>query len=45
MGKIFANYSLDEGKSRIYKEFKILNIKRTKYPINKWVNEQFSKEV
>jgi hypothetical protein len=31
--------------SRIYKEFKNANAKRTKNPIIKWANKQFSKEV
>jgi hypothetical protein len=49
MGKIFASYSLDkELISRIYKELKNLNTRRSNNPVNKWPNElnkYFSKEV
>jgi hypothetical protein len=38
--KIFANYSLGKRLiSRLYKDFKKLNTKRTNKPINKWANE------
>jgi aromatic ring-opening dioxygenase catalytic subunit (LigB family) len=47
--KIFASYSSDKGLiSRIYKELKKLNTKRTIILINKWadkMNRQFSSEV
>jgi hypothetical protein len=46
--EIFASCESDRGLiTQIYEEFKILNTKRTKNPINKWanvLNRQFSKE-
>jgi hypothetical protein len=47
-GKIFVRYLTDKGLiSRIYKEIKKLNSKRTNNPSNKWKNElnrEFSEE-
>jgi 1,2-phenylacetyl-CoA epoxidase catalytic subunit len=46
--KIFASYTSDKGLiTRMYKELKKLNYKRTHVPFNKWANElnrQFLKE-